>query len=174
MWPSDVSAKGVAPTQGRETNDGTRTAVDTITVNVGALVLTANAGADLAVDAGALVTLNGSGSMSSGNLPLTYMWRQTSGPTVTLSSATAAVPTFSAPSAATASMLDFELTVSDGVQTAVDTTSVMVRALPATPQPTTPEESGCGCSSTRSDEDRASVLGFFAIAGLALTLRKAR
>ena len=43
---------------------------------------------------------------------LTYAWTQTSGTTVTLSDATAASPTFTAP--ATTDHLEFTLTVTDG------------------------------------------------------------
>src|SRR5262249_15756784 len=72
----------------------------------------ANAGSNQAVLIGATVQLDGSASSDSNNLPLTYQWTQTAGPTVTLSSATAVKPTFAAPS--TATTLSFVLVVNNG------------------------------------------------------------
>jgi hypothetical protein len=60
------------------------------------------------------VTLDGSGSYDPGSNP-SYHWTQTAGPNVTLSSATAVKPTFTAPS--TATTLTFQLVVTDGSQT---------------------------------------------------------
>ena len=60
-------------------------------------VPTANAGADQTVEAGASVTLDGSGSSDRDGDGLTYLWTQRAGPTVTLSSAAAVSPTFTAP-----------------------------------------------------------------------------
>jgi hypothetical protein len=75
---------------------------------------TANAGTDQAVNVDKLVTLDGSGSSDpDGDLPLTYGWTQTAGPVVALSDASAAQPTFTAPSSA--SELTFQLIVSDAL-----------------------------------------------------------
>ena len=71
----------------------------------------ANAGPNQMVPISSTVRLDGSQSFDSGTSP-TYQWTQTSGPTVTLSSATAAQPTFTAPSSPTT--LTFQLVVSDG------------------------------------------------------------
>jgi hypothetical protein len=80
----------------------------------------ANAGADQAVLSGAPVTLNGTASFDPNGfpgLPLTYAWRQVSGPLVTLSASDVATPTFTAPTltpGAPALPIAFTLGVSDG------------------------------------------------------------
>ena len=91
---------------------------------------TAEAGPDQRVAADAMVTLDGSGSSSTTqNATLTYAWTQTGGSrTVTLSSATAANPTFDAPSVR--DDLEFSLTISDDegtTESAADTVAVAVR-----------------------------------------------
>ncbi len=60
---------------------------------------TANAGDNQRVGKGAFVTLDGTGSddPDGGNSDLSYFWEQTAGPDVTLSSSTAAQPTFTIP-----------------------------------------------------------------------------
>jgi hypothetical protein len=63
------------------------------------------------------VTLDGSASSTPSGAPLTYQWTQTGGPSVTLSSATAPKPTFTAPTVTQAmgpQTLTFDLVVSDG------------------------------------------------------------
>jgi LmbE family N-acetylglucosaminyl deacetylase len=72
----------------------------------------ANAGSNQTVQAGAAVQLNGSASSDPGGKSLTYQWTQTGGTAVTLSSSTAAQPTFTAPSAA--ATLTFQLVVNNG------------------------------------------------------------
>jgi iron transport multicopper oxidase len=75
---------------------------------------TANAGAAATVTAGATVMLDGSGSSDPNGDPITYLWSQTGGPAVTLSSTTAVQPTFTAPSVTSTTTLTFSLVVSDG------------------------------------------------------------
>ena len=90
----------------------------------------ADAGADQVVAGGTIVTLDGSLSSDSDGTISTYSWHQTSGPTVALSNASAAMPQFSAPSATNSvQILTFQLTVVDnsGME-AVDTCIVRVSA----------------------------------------------
>ena len=86
---------------------------------------TANAGPDQAVTAGAVVTLDGSGSSDpDAGTTLTYAWAQTSGPaSVVLSSSSVVKPSFTS---SQAGAYVFTLTVSDGVLTATDTVVVTV------------------------------------------------
>ena len=70
----------------------------------------ANAGADQSVATGVTVTLDGSGSDADAD-PLTYVWTQVSGPTVSLSDPKVARPTFTTPRRLGA--LRFSLAVSD-------------------------------------------------------------
>jgi hypothetical protein len=73
----------------------------------------ANAGPDQTVASGASVTLKGSGTDADGDA-LTYSWKQISGTTVTLSGATTATASFTAPTVSSNTTLTFRLTVSDG------------------------------------------------------------
>jgi hypothetical protein len=73
---------------------------------------TANAGVAQSVNSGVVVTLNGSGTDSDGTIA-SFAWTQTAGAAVTLSSSTAAQPTFTAPTVATATVFTFSLVVTD-------------------------------------------------------------
>jgi LmbE family N-acetylglucosaminyl deacetylase len=129
----------VAPSSGTATfslavRDGvTWSAADKVSVKVEAAAAepVAAAGAPQSVSAGATVQLDGSASYDPEGASLTYKWTQTSGPTVTLSSTTAAKPTFTAP--ASAGNLTFSLTVSAGGRTSSPSTvTVEVLAAPGT------------------------------------------
>ncbi|HXI58087.1 MAG TPA: PKD domain-containing protein [Polyangia bacterium] len=74
----------------------------------------ASAGAAQTVNPGATVTLDGSGSNDPNGDAITYAWTQTAGPAVTLSSTTAQMPTFVAPSVSASTALTFSLVVNDG------------------------------------------------------------
>jgi LmbE family N-acetylglucosaminyl deacetylase len=73
---------------------------------------TASAGTAQSVGRRSRVQLDGSNSADANGDALTYAWTQTAGPAVTLSNATAAKPTFTAPN--TSTTLTFKLVVSDG------------------------------------------------------------
>lgn len=155
-------------------SDGVRSDTDTVTVMVNpaeVVDLTADAGSDQSVKAGAVVALDGSASRSTVNKPLTFAWAKTSGPAVTLSNPTGAATTFTAPSADVASVLVFELTVSDGTLSKTDTVTVNVAAREATP-PTEEEDGGCGCNTSESKADGASAL--LALGALALIFSRRR
>jgi len=92
----------------------------------------ANAGPDQSVQHTQYVTLDGTSSSDADSNYLTYAWTQTSGTTVTLSSASASQPTFTAPTlsvGASSSTLVFSLVVNDGIDnSSADTVSITVNA----------------------------------------------
>jgi hypothetical protein len=110
----------------------------TTTVVVGPLpdqAPVADAGSDLEADAGAPVTLDGSGSIDPDGTAFTFAWSQLAGPAVTLDDPAAKQPTFTAPTVDVDTDLAFALVVSDGVlQSPTDEVTVRVRALPG-PEP---------------------------------------
>ncbi len=74
----------------------------------------AHAGPDQEVAEGTEVTLDGSGSTDPDDFIVSYRWIQLSGPTVTLSDASSAKPTFTAPNVSPpGESLTFQLTVTD-------------------------------------------------------------
>lgn len=74
----------------------------------------ADAGLDQTVDEGDTVTLNGGNSSDADGIIESYLWTQTCGPSVTLSTTTAAVTSFTAPNINTdEENLVFQLTVTD-------------------------------------------------------------
>jgi len=106
----------------------------------------ANAGTDQSVVSAAAVTLDGRGSSDPQGEPLTFTWTQSSGPAVTLSGASGAQPTFSAPVVADgspAATLIFSLVVADSHATSapawvivtVNSPSAAFPRPPGTPQP---------------------------------------
>ena len=74
---------------------------------------TADAGRNRSVEANKRATLDGSGSSDPEGRTLTYAWEQREGPTVTLSDAAAATPSFTAPAVTAGTVLRFRLTVTD-------------------------------------------------------------
>ncbi|MCW5840998.1 MAG: PKD domain-containing protein [Caldilinea sp.] len=133
-------AAGAASNNHTYPSVGTYTAIVTATNNAGSVSATraivvsnqapsSNAGNDQTVTVGSTVTLNGTGSNDpDGHTPLSYAWQQTGGPAVTLSSSTAAQPTFTAP--ATPATLTFSLLVTDSralAAAAPDSVTITVR-----------------------------------------------
>jgi hypothetical protein len=113
-------------------DDGVATATDTVVVTVEANTAPiADAGADQGpIDSGRTVTLNGTGSRDPEGAALTYRWTQVSGPSVTLSNASSAQPTFTAPDVNGQGSLVFELVVNDGqVDSPADRVTIAVRGV---------------------------------------------
>jgi len=109
---------------------------------------TANAGPAQAVASGAFVTLDGSASSDATGIAVAFQWSQTAGPAVTLSSATVALPTFTAPAVAfdlPAAVLTFSLVVSDANGTSAPATvNVTVTPQPPPPPPPAPPIADAG------------------------------
>ena len=105
---------------------------DTVDVTVQELVLLANAGPDQVVGEDETVRLDGSLSTVPFGESITYSWSQTGGPSVTLTGATTARPTFISPLGQPRDVtLTFTLTVSavGDDSTATDTVDVIVEAV---------------------------------------------
>jgi len=98
------------------TDSGGLQSTDTCIVNVSWVNLppTADSGPDQTVDEGVTVTLDGSNSSDPDDGIASYLWNQTGGTPVTLSSSTAVQPTFTAPNVGpSGASLTFQLTVTD-------------------------------------------------------------
>ncbi|MBI5576031.1 MAG: right-handed parallel beta-helix repeat-containing protein [Deltaproteobacteria bacterium] len=90
-------------------------------------VPTADAGADMTVNEGSEVTLNGSGADPDGD-SLAYRWTQTGGPAVVLTDIQSAYPSFTAPlTGPGGATLAFSLVTSDGAAESIpDTVTVAI------------------------------------------------
>ena len=113
---------------------------------------TASAGPDQQVGSGASVTVTGAASTPGSGGALTYAWSQVSGPAVSLSSASALSPSFTAPTGP--ATLTFRLTVSNSAGSASDDVSVVVAAPPAQ---TTSVNVAASASATASSSDGAQT-----------------
>lgn len=109
----------------------------------------ANAGPDQGVETGSLVQLNGSSSSDSDGDGLSFAWEQVSGTIVSLTGASLATPSFTAP--ATAGTLEFKLTVSDGLLTANDIVKITVAKAPECEEGSTGAcLTAAGCTGTKT------------------------
>ncbi len=148
----------------------------------------ANAGPDQTVTSGATVRLDGSGSAATRDAgTLAFAWKQTAGPTVTLSAETSVAATFTAPAVTAKEKLTFELSVRDGLASATDTVDVVVEPNAKGPDDTSdgggvgsgdagstgPEANGTqggGCRSAGGPGSKGSGLGASALALALATL----
>jgi len=110
-----------------EASDGTNTSADTVTIEIRRIndPPSASAGPDQTVNENEVVTLIGSGADPEGQ-ELTYTWTQSAGPPVTLSDIHASAPTFTAPEGLANTGVTFELAVSDGSNTTVDSVAIEI------------------------------------------------
>ena len=88
----------------------------------------AHAGADQTVAASATVTLDGSASSDPNSNALTYAWSEITTSGVLLTNASSESASFVAPSRTSNTILNFRLTVSDGLLSSTDEIQVTVRA----------------------------------------------
>ncbi len=93
------------------TDSGALSDSDTVAITVLPSGPLADAGADQQVDAGVLVTLDGSGSSGT---DVSFEWTEIGGSTVSLSSNSTEKPVFTAPSVTEATVVTFQLVVIDG------------------------------------------------------------
>ena len=112
-------------------SDGQYSDTDTVEVTVDPVNhdVVADAGADITVQEGELVSLDAGASHDPDTEDtLSYQWVQVDGPQVELSDPHAVNPTFTAPEGMHDETLRFELHVSDGQHEHVDTVDVLVQA----------------------------------------------
>ena len=93
------------------TDSGALSDSDTVAITVLPSGPMSDAGTDQQVDAGVLVTLDGSGSSGT---DVTFGWTEIGGSTVSLSSNSTEKPVFTAPSVTEATVVTFQLVVTDG------------------------------------------------------------
>ena len=123
---------------------------------------TAVAGPDQVVSAGVTVTLDGSASFDTDGTITAYQWTQIGGTTVTLTNASTAVATFTAPAAPDS--LTFELEVTDNdAATGTSSISVRVNAPPtasAGPDQSVDEQTTVSLTASGSSDAGGSIAGY--------------
>jgi predicted phosphodiesterase len=116
--------------QGKFYRNGNNDVLDSFSITkAGNLPPVANAGSDKIVEEGTMdVALDGSGSSDSDGTITSYLWTQTEGPSVVLSSTNTAAVSFDAPIVSNDTLLKFNLTVTDnGGATNSDTVAVTIK-----------------------------------------------
>ena len=127
-----------------------------------------DAGADMTVNTGTTVSLEGSAT-DSDSTNLTYAWEQVSGATVTLGQADTATAEFTAPNSA--AELSFSLTVTDDMGGA-DSDTVAVNVVLPPPVVTPQKSGGGGCIVTTGSTKDSSLPILLLIAGLLMARRR--
>ena len=145
---------------------------DSVTINVtpSNYAPIANAGADAAAAYTVTVQLDGSASSDPDADPITFVWTQVSGPTVALTGATTAMPSFTSPSAD--GTLIFEVSVSDGSLVDTDTVTIFVNAAGQMPVQFGSSAGGGGCVTGQSSTSYLLLALLMGLTGLAVTRRK--
>lgn len=139
---------------------------------------TVNAGPDQSVNEGVTVQLVGMGSDAES--AVTFAWTQLSGPTVTLSNASIAAPTFVAPMVMTTVIVVLRLAVSDAAgATVTDDVSITINDVPpantpptvnAGPDQTVNEDATVQLAGSGSDAEGAVTLQWTQVSGPTVTL----
>ncbi|MHC4840989.1 MAG: PKD domain-containing protein [Planctomycetota bacterium] len=142
---------------------------DSVTINVtpSNYAPIANAGADAAAAYTVTVQLDGSASSDPDADPITFVWTQVSGPTVALSGATSAMPSFTSPSAD--GTLVFEVSVSDGSLVDTDTVTIHVNAAGQMPVQFGSSAGGGGCTAAQSNTGLLLFVLLMGLTGVAVT-----
>ena len=137
------------------TDDDGATGTDSVTITVEPenQPPTANAGADQTVIEGDSVSLVGTGTDPDGTITA-YLWQQTSGPAVALTTPNSATSGFVAPTVSSPTMLAFMLTVTDD-DDATGTDSVTITVEPQNQPPT----ANAGADQTATEGDSVSLVG---------------
>ena len=114
--------------------DGTSTAIDTVDVLVNADndAPEVSIAATTSIDAGTTGALSASGTDPEGKA-LAYTWTQVGGPNASLSNANSADAAFRAPDVSEPTVLTFQVAVTDGSTTTLQTVDITVEPIPAEP-----------------------------------------
>jgi MYXO-CTERM domain-containing protein len=127
----------------------------------------ANAGTNAQASSQAPVSLDASKSSDPDGDALTFTWTQLQGPRVELDDANSMTPAFVTPGLAATTTFTFQVTASDGIDTAVDTVDIIVEASPIV-------AGGGACTFVAPGQTTSSPFVLGAFVGLAAWARRRR